>query len=110
MNEVAANFVCGFGDLQAGLGGLAWDIGEPGALMLSEGKVRPATFALEVDGDATTREIPAAADTVETTLSAQRTLIEHPDAENSVEFTATAAVGEVRSKGAGKTFECPGQI
>jgi hypothetical protein len=110
MNGAPTDFICGFGDLQAGLGGLAWDIGEPGALLLSEGGVRPASFALEVDRDITTVEITADADTIEATLSPQRTLIEHPDTENPVEFTATASVAEVRSKGGGQTFECPGQI
>jgi len=35
MNGEARGFICGFGDVQAGLGGLAWDLGEPGAMLLS---------------------------------------------------------------------------
>ena len=58
MNDAAHGpVVCGFGDPSAGLGGLAWDLGEPGALLLSEGEVRAATFALEEGGDASTLEI-----------------------------------------------------
>jgi hypothetical protein len=110
MNGEARGFICGFGDVQAGLGGLAWDLGEPGALLLSKGEVRQATFALERDPENTTIEITADADTVEASLGPQRTLIEHPDAENPVELRATAAVAEVRSKGGNQTFECAGQV
>jgi len=103
-------FVCGFGDVQAGLGGLAWDLGEPGALILTKGEVRQATFALERDLETTTVQITADTDTVEATLAPERTLIEHPAADNPVEFKATAALAEVRSKGGDQTFECAGQI
>jgi hypothetical protein len=108
MNETATSFVCGFGDLEAGLGGLAWDLGEPGALLLSGGEVRSATFAVERDLETTTIEITAGSDTLEATLNPQRTLIEHPDAENPVELRATACVAEVRPKGGSQTVECPG--
>jgi hypothetical protein len=110
MNDAAGGFICGFGDLEAGLGGLAWDVGEPGALLLSKGDVRPATFALEDDREITTVVVTAGDDSVEATLSPQRVLIEHPDAENPFEFKAIECVAEVRSKGEGQTFESPGQI
>jgi hypothetical protein len=44
--------VCVFGDLAAGLAGLAWDLGDPGALLLRDGRVQPASFAFEESGDA----------------------------------------------------------
>ncbi len=110
MNDDARGFICGFGDVRAGLGGLAWDLGGPGALLLSKGEVKQATFALEQEQDSTTVQITAGDEQIETTLSAQRTLIEHPDAENPVELRATASVAEVRTKGGNQTFECPGQI
>jgi hypothetical protein len=110
MNDAAGAFICGFGDLEAGLGGLAWDLGEPGGLLLDKGEVRPATFALEHDRDITTVVISADGDSVEATLSPQRTLIAHPDTENPVEFKAVACIAEVRSKGERRTFESPGQI
>ena len=62
-------FVCGFGDPSAGVGGLAWDLGEPGALVLSGGEVSAATFALEEGGDAATLEITAGEMTVEATVT-----------------------------------------
>jgi hypothetical protein len=107
-------FICGFGDVEAGLGGLAWDLGEPGALLLSKGEVRNASFALEYDldttTDTTTIEISADSDIVEATLAPQRTLFEHPGAQNPIEFKTTSAVAEVRSKGGNQTFECAGVI
>jgi hypothetical protein len=108
MNGDPQSFVCGFGDLEAGLGGLAWDLGQPGALLLSGGEVRTATFALERDLETTTVEITAGSETVEATLTPQRTLIEHPDTQNPVELQATACVAEVRPKGGSETVECPG--
>jgi hypothetical protein len=61
--------VCGFGDLSAEMGGLAWDLGEPGALLLSEGAARAGTFAIEEGGDAATVEITAGDASLEATLS-----------------------------------------
>jgi hypothetical protein len=110
MNNAAGAFLCGFGDLEAGVGGLAWDLGGPGALLLDRGEVRPATFALEEDRDVTTAVISADAGSVEATLSPHRTLIEHPDPQNPVEFKVVACIAEVRSKGDKRTFESPGQI
>jgi hypothetical protein len=110
MNDAVGAFVCGFGDLEAGLGGLAWDLGEPGALLLDEGEVQPATFALEIERDITTVVISAGDDSVEATLSPERTLIEHPDTENPVELKGVACTAEVRSKGDNPTFESRGQI
>jgi hypothetical protein len=62
-------FVCGFGDAAAGIGGMAWDLGEPGGLLLMDGQARPATFALEEGGDAATLELGAGDTTIEATLS-----------------------------------------
>lgn len=67
--EAQRPFVCGFGDAAAGIGGLAWDLGEPGALLLMDGRARAATFALEEGGDAATLEISAGDSTIEATLS-----------------------------------------
>ena len=110
MNGSTRGFICGFGDVQAGIGGLAWDLGEPGALLLNQGEVRQASFALEHDLETVTVEITAEADTVAATLAPQRTLVDHPSAENPVEFKATASLAEVRPKGGGQTIECTGQV
>jgi hypothetical protein len=97
--------VCGFGDVNEGLGGLAWDLGEPGAVLLSDGEARPASFAIEEGGDAAALEITAAEASLEATL---------------VPVTAEIALGggvigtvchaEARSEGGGRTVRCSGQI
>ncbi len=106
MNEAGrGGTVCGFGDVAAGLGGLAWEIGEPGALLLGRGQARPATFAIEEGGDAATLAISAGDDTVEATLiprSAELALADGP--------TVTPCSAEVRSVGGNQTFRCSGEI
>jgi hypothetical protein len=97
--------VCAFGDVSAGFGGLAWDLGEPGAVLLSEGEAGPGTFAMEAGGDAATLQISAAEASVEATLTprtAELALDGGP--------VATACAAEVRTAGAARTFECDGQI
>lgn len=111
MNDTTERgLVCGFGDVTAGIGGLAWDLGEPGALLLSKGEVRPASFAIEEGGDATTIEITAGEDAVEATLSPRSMLIRDADAENPVGFRAISSLAEVREPGGTGTVECSGQI
>lgn len=100
-----AGLVSGFGDAAAGFGGLAWEIGEPGALLLSRGQARPASFAIEQGGDAATLAISAGDDTVEATLiarSAELALADGP--------TVTPCSAEVRSVGGNQTFRCFGGI
>lgn len=102
--------IWGFGDVAAGLGGLAWDLGEPGALLLSEGAVRPATFAIEEGGDATVLELIGEEDTLEATLSPQTGLVREAAAGNPMGFRAISCLAEVRSKGGSQTFQCSGEI
>ena len=102
--------ICGFGDVAAGLGGLAWDIGEPGALLLSQGEVRPASFAIEEGGDAITIEITAGKEVVEAILSPQMMLVGDQDSKNPRQFRVLACTAEVRTKGGAQTLQCPGQI
>src|SRR5882757_9949633 len=64
-----STMVCGFGDVAAGIGGLAWDIGEPGAVLLTDGEARPASLAIEEGGDAAALEITAGDLTLEATLA-----------------------------------------
>jgi hypothetical protein len=100
-------FVCGFGDPSAGLGGLAWDLGEPGALLLSEGEVRQATFALEEGGDAATLEITAGETIVEATLSPRTA--ELPLADDGG-LAVAVCVADVGPKDGSQSVQCPGQI
>ena len=100
-------FVCGFGDPAAGVGGLAWDIGEPGALLLSEGEVSAATFALEEGGDAATLEITAGERTVEATVSPRTAELPLGGAGG---LTVVVCTAEVDRKDGSQSFQCPGQI
>jgi hypothetical protein len=106
-NVVQGFFVCGFGDSEAGVGGLAWDLGEPAALLLSEGEVRSATFALEEGGDAVTVEITAGEASLEATLS-PRTAEIHLGDEGGL--TVAVCVADVSPKAGSQSFRCPGQI
>jgi hypothetical protein len=104
---MAASFVCGFGDPAAGIGGLAWDLGEAGALLLSEGEVRPATFALEESGDAATLEIDAGDATVEATLSPRTAELPLGDAGG---LSVVVCVADVIPRDGTKAVQCEGQI
>ena len=100
-----SSVVWAFGDVGAGLGGLAWDRGESGAVLLWEGEAGPGTFAIEEGGDAATLQISAATASVEATLTprtAELALDGGP--------VATACAAEVRAANAARTFECDGQI
>jgi hypothetical protein len=111
MNETEQRaLLCGFGDVAAGIGGLAWDLGESGALLLDKGEVRPATFAIEEGGDAFALAITADDGSVEVTLRPQMAVIRDSDGTNPVGFRAMACVAEVRSKAGTQTLECSGQI
>jgi hypothetical protein len=113
MNDAGQSaIVCGFGDLNAGLGGLAWDIGEPGALLLSHGDATSASFALEQGGGAATLEIEAGDQTLEATLAPHTAEVPLADSDghdpHGLRFSACAA--EVRSSGGDQTFSCTGYI
>jgi hypothetical protein len=111
MNDAAHGpAVCGFGDAEAGLGGLAWDVGEPGALLLSEGEVRAATFALEEGGDASTLEITTGDATVEATLIPQTAAITLAGKTSRIAVDVIACAAEVRFAGGAQTSRFPGQI
>jgi hypothetical protein len=99
-------FVCGFGDSATGLGGLAWDFGQPGALRLSDGEAAPGTFAIEEGGDAVTVEISAGDSTTEATLSPRTAELALGD---ETGLTVVVCTAEVTEKGSHAT-ECPGQI
>ena len=99
------SFVCGFGDAAASVGGLAWDLGDPGALLLSEDGVRPATYSLEEGGDAATIEITAGDATIEATLSPRTAEIPLPDGDHTI----VVYIADVDTKDR-RTFQCAGQI
>jgi hypothetical protein len=107
-----AAIVCGFGEVAAGIGGLAWGLPEPGAVLLSEGEARAASFALEEGGDAATLEITAGELTLEATLAPHTAEVPLADRDgrdpHGLTFSACAA--EVRSAGGSQTLRCAGFI
>lgn len=107
MNPAQSPFVCGFGDPAAGVGGLAWDLGQPGALLFSEGEVKPATFALEEGGDAAALELTTDEATIEATLSPRTADLALGDAGGP---TVAVCVADVGPKDGSQSVQCPGQI
>lgn len=112
MNGAQSAIVCGFGDVAAGIGGLAWEIGEPGAILLSKGEALPASFAMEEGGDAATLALTAGDLTLEATLAPHTAEVPLVDRDghdpHGLRFSACAA--EVRSAGGNQTFPCSGYI
>lgn len=105
MTDLARGFfVCGFGDAATGIGGLAWDFGEPGALLLGDGEVRSATFALEEGGAAATLELTAGDATVEATMSPRTAELPLGDG-----LTVLVCLADVSPKGS-QAIRCAGQI
>jgi hypothetical protein len=103
MSPERGQFVCGFGDVSAGLAGIAWDLGEPAAVLLAGGEARAATFALEEGGEAATLELTAGDVSIDATLApltGELALTGGP--------IAIVCRAEVRSEGG--TVQCPGRI
>lgn len=108
MNDLVRDFfVCGFGAPTSGLGGLAWDFGEPGALLLVEGEARPATFAIEEGGEALTLEITGGDATLNATVSPRTTELALDDGSG---LTASVCVADVSPKGGAESIRCPAQV
>ena len=107
--RAATAFVCGFGDPAAGVGALAWDLGEPGALLLSEAEgSRAATFALEEGGDAATLEITAERHG----RRGDREPARRPSSRSATQAASrsSSASAEVDRKDGSQSFQCSGQI
>jgi hypothetical protein len=107
MNPAPQALVCSFGDAGAGVAGLAWDLGEPGALLLSDGQISRGSFALEEGGDAATLEISAAT-TIECTLSPRTAAI--PLSPTGISTALEVSVCQAEVSSGGRTISCPGQI
>jgi hypothetical protein len=100
-------FVCGFGDPAAGVGGLAWDLGEPGAVLLVGDRLEAATFALEEGGDAATLAITGADAAVEATLSPRTAEVPLGDEGG---LTVVICVADVSPREGRPAIQCSGQI
>jgi hypothetical protein len=101
------SIVCGFGDPAAGVGALAWDLGEPGALLLTNGELKAASFALEEGGDAATLELSAGDAVAEATLSPRTAEIPLGDEGG---LTVAVCVADVSLTDGSQSVQCPSQI
>jgi hypothetical protein len=111
MSPAVQGFVCAFGDLDAGLAGLAWDLGDPGALLLFDGTARPATFAVEESGDAATVALNADDVSAEATFAPRDAPLPLDDRERRAggDVTVTTGTAEVRP-GGGATSQSAGLL
>ena len=112
MNAATRGIACSFGDLAAGLGGMAWDLGEPGALLFDDGEARAATFAVEESGDAAMIELSAGDAKLEATLAARDSALALApgDGETGGDLTVTACTAEMRIEAGNRTVPGTGQI
>jgi hypothetical protein len=107
-----AAIVCGFADVATGIGGLAWDIGAPGAVLLGGGEARTASFAIEEGGDAATIEVTAGELTLAATLAPHTAEVPLADRDgrDSHGLTFSACAAEVHSPEGSQTLRCSGYI
>ena len=111
MNDTQQGLICAFGDLDAGLAGLAWDLGDPGALLLREGRVERASFALEESGDAATIILSADDTATEATFAPRDAPLPLVDrAGGAGDVTVTVGTAELRSAAGNATRQSEGMI
>jgi hypothetical protein len=106
--------VCGFSDLAAGIGGLAWGLAGGGGLLLNQGEVTPAEAEISEADEGVQVELSAGDVTVEAAIVPRTGLIPLRDAEGGEPATGVLECGvcsaTVRSAGWGRTLECPGHL
>src|SRR5262249_34134778 len=112
MTAAVTGIACSFGDLATGIGGMAWDLGEPGALLFDDGEPRAATFALEESGDAATVELTAGDERLRATLAAGGgpPPPAPADGEPGGDLRVTACTAEIRVEAGNRTVAGTGQI
>lgn len=112
MNSREQGLVCAFGDLDAGLAGFAWDLGDPGALQLRDGRVQPASFALEESGDAAALLLTADDASAEATFAPRDTHLPlgAPESDQAGDVTVTTGTAEVRVAAGKETRQSAGLI
>ncbi len=109
-----AAIVGGFSDLAAGLGGLAWELGGSGGLLLSNNEVQEAEVGFSPEDDGMRLEMRTESAEVEAVLAPTVGLAEprSPDGAEPPGGALEAAICTVtvRAKGWGRTFQCPGHL
>jgi hypothetical protein len=112
--ERAGALVCGFSDLAAGLGGLAWELGGTGGLLMSEGAVAEADPEITAQDGSLELGLTTEKAQVEVTLSPRAGTIPLRSADGSPApggaLEAATCTAAVRSAGGGRTLQCPGHM
>jgi hypothetical protein len=110
----AGALVCGFSDLAAGIGGLAWGLAGGGGLLLNQGEVTPAEVEISEAEEGVRAQLNAGEAAVEATIVPRTGLIPLRDAEGNQPASGALEGGvctaTVRSAGWGRTLECPGHL
>lgn len=113
-NEGPAAIVCGFSDLAAGLGGLAWELGGRGGLLLSSNQVQEAEVGFSPEDDGVRLEMRTEDAEVEAMLVPSAGTVEPRSAEGAEPpggaLEAAICTATIRSKGWGRTFQSPGHL
>ncbi len=110
----SAAIVCGFSDLAAGVGGVAWELGGRGGLLLNSNEVQEAEVGISPEGEGVRLEMRTKGAEVEATLVPSPGTVE-PRSPGEAEppggaLEAAICTATVRSKGWGRTFQCPGHL
>jgi hypothetical protein len=113
-DEGSAAIVCGFSDLAVGVGGVAWELGGRGGLLLNSNEVQEAEVGISPGGEGVRLEMRTNGAEVEATLVPRPGTVE-PRSLGEAErpggaLEAAICTATVRSKGWGRTFQSPGHL
>jgi hypothetical protein len=114
MSDDGPAIVGGFSDLAAGLGGLAWQLGGSGGLLLNGNEVQEAEVDLVAEDDGVRLEMRAAGAEVEAVLTPSAGMTEPRSADGAEPpggaLEAGICTATVRSKGLGRTVQGAGHL
>jgi hypothetical protein len=112
--ERAGGLVCGFFDLAGGLGGLAWELGSRGGLVLSADEVRPAEVEISEGEGKTEIGLATAEGKLEATLTPRVAPVnpKRPDqpAPPGGELQAALCSAAIGGPAAGRSRQCSGHL
>jgi hypothetical protein len=114
MNDGPAAIVCGFSDLAAGLGGLAWELGSRGGLVLSDNSVREAEIGISREGEDVRLEMRAEDAQLEVALTTSAGPVSPHSPEGAAPpggpLQEAICSATVRFVDWGRTFQCAGHL
>src|SRR5512132_2228956 len=109
-----AAIICGFSDLAAGLGGLAWELGGRGGLVLNGNEVQKAEVGISPEGEGVRLEMHTKGAEVEATLVPSPGTVELRALGGAEPpggaLEAAICTATIRSRGWGRTLQCPGHL